>query len=531
MVEFIRSRWVLIAVLTLFVLFKVPHLLLPFYWDESWPYVPAVREMYRNGISLLPSAINPDLSRGHPLFFHSIYAIWMHIFGSSNKALHSFALFISLVFLVTIFEVGSRLFNQRVAIMSLLLVATHVSFFIQSSFVLPELLVAFLVFLSIYLYVKERFFLATLSLTALFFTKESGLIAGFVIGSDAIISFFNKDIELKKRILRLLPVTTGCIAIASFFILQKQIRGWYFFPLHSNSILLKWDAIWSRFGTGVVHAVFCQDYEGIIFVTMVVLLIIKNKLTNVMAPLSLSILIIIGYYTETSRIIELWGKGPLLYAYTYAIFFAFIFLYLYVLFYFSRKQFYTNDTQRRFVILTGIFIFCLILFSSDVYFISRYVLAAGIATLFLVAVFYDILISRSYKVLYYPLIMIILFTAYLSFKYNEGWGDEKIKFTQGLKTEAAIVEFMERSNFYDRYIYTNSFLDYKHLTDPNTGFLSSEKKFKNVEQGIDSLTEFLVYDNTEDIGVMPGVMKNNTAFELIYRIAYGDKWAEIYRKK
>jgi len=525
---------VLIVVSVLFVLFKIPHLLLPFYWDESWPYVPAVREMYRNGISLLPGAVNPDLSRGHPLFFHSIYATWMHIFGSSNKALHSFALFISLGFLVTIFEVGYRLFNQRVAIISLLLVATHVSFFVQSSFVLPEIMVGFLAFLSIYLYVKEQFLFATLSLTALFFTKESGLIAGIVIGSDAIISFFNKGIDLKKRILRLLPVTISCLAIASFFIWQKHIRGWYFLPLYSNSILFKWDAIWSRFGTGVIHAIFCQDYEGIIFVTMAVysiLLIKKARPSAIFVPFSISILIIIGYYTETSRIIELWGKGPIIFAYTYFIFFAFIFFYLFVLFYFSKKQFYTSDTQRRFIILTGFFILCLILFSSDVYFISRYVLAAGIAVLFLAAVFFDILIRHSHKALYYLLIAIILFTAYLSFKGSKGWGDEQMGFTKALKTQLAVVEFMERSNFYDRHICTNSYLELIHLTDPDCGFLSSKKNFKYVGYDIDQFTELLIYDNVENNDAIPGAMTNNPDFQLIYKIDYGDKWAEIYKRK
>jgi hypothetical protein len=34
MYKFLKSRWILITVLLLFVLFKIPHLLLPFYWDE-----------------------------------------------------------------------------------------------------------------------------------------------------------------------------------------------------------------------------------------------------------------------------------------------------------------------------------------------------------------------------------------------------------------------------------------------------------------------------------------------------------------
>ena len=69
--DFLKNRWVLIVVLVVLVMFKIPHILVPFYWDESWPYVPAIKEMYRNGISLLPGAIDPNLSRGHPLFLFS----------------------------------------------------------------------------------------------------------------------------------------------------------------------------------------------------------------------------------------------------------------------------------------------------------------------------------------------------------------------------------------------------------------------------------------------------------------------------
>lgn len=102
--EFLKSRWVLVLVLVIFTILKIPHLLYPFYWDESWPYVPAIKAMYHHGISLLPNSIDPIISRGHPLFFHAIGALWMNIFGTSNLSLHCFALFISVSFLITIFR-------------------------------------------------------------------------------------------------------------------------------------------------------------------------------------------------------------------------------------------------------------------------------------------------------------------------------------------------------------------------------------------------------------------------------------------
>ena len=56
--------------------------------------------------------------------------------------------------------------------LSLLFVATQVFFFVQSSFVLVEVLVALLVFLSLYFYATEKYLLAVLSLSMLFFIRK-----------------------------------------------------------------------------------------------------------------------------------------------------------------------------------------------------------------------------------------------------------------------------------------------------------------------------------------------------------------------
>ncbi len=534
MFDFFKNRWVLITVLLIFALFKIPNLLLPFYWDESSPYVPAVRQMYHNGLSLLPNALDANLSRGHPLFLHFFFALWITIFGNSNFALHACALFISLLFLITIYETGLRLFNQRVAVLALLLIATYVPFFVQSSFVLPEVLVAFLAFLSIGLYVKEKYLLSTLTLTALFFTKESGMIVGFVMGTDALIALFNSKTEIRKRLIRLLPVTIAGFFIGLFFIIQKLLRGWYVFPFHTDSVLLKWDAIWDRFGTGVIHADFCMNSEYILFLALLVysvIFLVKNKSIKNITPLSLAVLIVIAWFMETSRIIRLDGKGSIYYIGTYLIFFTFIILYLRLLFFFAKKEFLASHVERRFVILIGLFILCLSLFSSVLVFIPRYVLANGIAALFLLAVFFDILISHTSDKLYYPLIIVIMATAYLSFRGSNSWGDEEMGFTKGVKTQVAEVEFMEKNNFYDKHIYVNSYMGYTHLRDRDCGFLSSKKNFKYTGFDLMPNTDVVIWDNVENFNASPGFLANNPDFILIKKISYDDKWAEIYCRK
>jgi uncharacterized membrane protein len=129
--------------------------------------------MYKNGICLMPNAIGAELSRGHPLFFHVIGAIWMTIFGNSHLAMHSFAICISLSLLAFTYGFCFEYFSRRSAIMATILLASHEMFFVQSSFVLFVLLVALLSLLSIYFYVGGRYLAFALSLSALFLLRRA----------------------------------------------------------------------------------------------------------------------------------------------------------------------------------------------------------------------------------------------------------------------------------------------------------------------------------------------------------------------
>jgi hypothetical protein len=527
MTEYIKNRVELFVVLILFTMSKIPHLLFPFYWDESWPYVPAIREMYNHGISLLPTAIDPNLSRGHPLFFHAAGAAWMHIFGTSNKALHGFALFISLSFLVVIYEAGYRIFNRRVAFIALLLVVTQVAFYVQSSFVLFEVLIAFLSFLSIYLYVEKKYFFATLSLTALFLTKESGLIAGFVIGVDALIAFFRKDESFKRKLLKLMPVTVACLSIGLFFLIQKHTRGWYVFPLYSETVLHKWQDIWYRFRTCSIRTTFCLGYEHIIFFALLVYALIaaiKGPGIKVLTFTIIAIPVFLVYYLiDDDRSVMF---VPVNIGVT--IFCIFIIAYIATLYTYGSRVF-NGLLQRKLILLMGFFVLCFILFSSVAYFIPRYLLASIIPALFLVAVFFDRLIRQSFSFLFYPLIAVIFITAFYSFKESKGWGDIEMGFRFGIKTQQGIVEFLERSNFFDKHIATGSFLQTEHLTDYNTGFLSNNQPFNHVGSDIDSTTDLVIFDNIEPDPRYDAI-KKDTSFEMIYRVEMHGVWSEVYKK-
>ena len=528
MPDFFKDRWPLLVVLILFVMIKIPALLLPFYWDESWPYAPALISMHQHGISLLPTALDPDLSRGHPLFFHSAAALWMDFFGTTYKSLHAFALFISLLFLVTIYEAGYRIFNKRVAVISLVLLATNIFFYVQSTFVLLEVLVALLSFLSIYLYVQGKYIYAALSLTALFLTKESGLVAGFIIGIDALVSFFDTREKLHTRLLKLFPVTIACVTIGAFFLLQKHYRGWYVFPLHAETVLRAWPDILYRFRTCAVNTTFCMGYEDFIFLALllfIIIAVIKMRNTKNLALLFIIIPGTLVYYFISDERFRAFTPG-----YDVAAVIAFIVFYVITIFSFAAQRFYDNSIQKRFIILLGFFVLFYILFSSFAFFTPRYMLSAIIPVLFLLAIFFDMLLRHSYGGLYYPLLLVIGISVIFSFKDDKGLGDCTLGYKYGVKTQLAVVEYMERSNFYDKHITAGAFLERVHLTNRNTGYLSTDRVFKYIDGGIDSTTELIIFDNIEPDIRYNQVLKD-PHFEMVYHIDMHGVWADIFRRK
>ncbi len=280
MLDFLKSRWFLFLVLVVFVALKIPCLHYAYFWDESWPYAVAVKAMYNHGISLMPNAIDAEISRGHPLLFHALAAGWMHLFGSSYTAVHCFPLVISVLMLISIYEAGLKLFNQRVAMMALLMAAIQVTFYVQATFLLFEVMVALLVFVSLYFYARDKYVLTALCLTALFYTKESGLMAGFVLGMDALIGLFKKGVVRRVAVSRFLSVAVPCVLIVGYFIVQRYVRGWFLFPFYGNLIVNKWSLFIYNFRAGPISAEFLKDKRYFYFIIVMAVAVIagvKNK--------------------------------------------------------------------------------------------------------------------------------------------------------------------------------------------------------------------------------------------------------------
>ena len=284
------SSLLFIAGLLIFVMLRLQYQHFAFHWDEMWSYVPAVRTMHENGISMLPSSMNPDISRGHPLFFYALNASFLKIFGTSNSALHTLPLIISCICVYATYLIGSEFFSYKVGLVSSFLLMVQSMFFVQAAMVLPEVMVSTLVLLSFYAFFKEKMYLYVFFGSLLVLTKESGIVLPASIAACYFFKEFDlKNIDFWKKIAWIIaPLFT----FALFLLIQKMTFGWFFFPEHVGMMHLDLEGIKHVIEEVFNHAFVLQSRRHIFAygALIVLLLFIVNKKLRFAAPKNLGLM-------------------------------------------------------------------------------------------------------------------------------------------------------------------------------------------------------------------------------------------------
>ena len=114
----LKQQYAVYLLIALFFLFKLSHLHLPYFWDELGVYSRAALYMFDHQISLLPSAIPPELSRGHPLLCTVIFAAGFRILGPHVWAGHLTALLWSCGLLYLLYRFAKDFFDQQTALLA-----------------------------------------------------------------------------------------------------------------------------------------------------------------------------------------------------------------------------------------------------------------------------------------------------------------------------------------------------------------------------------------------------------------------------
>jgi 4-amino-4-deoxy-L-arabinose transferase-like glycosyltransferase len=478
--------------------------------------------MHVHGASLLPGAMDLDVSRGHPLLFPALFSLWVSLFGKGHVAMHSGAMVISCLLLITVYEVAVRLFNRRVAMISLLLVCVHILFFIDSSFVLPDMLIALLTLLSLYFYAKEKYIAAAIALTLLFYTKESTLILGIVIGIDAFLALFNSKIPKKVALYKCITIAVPFLLTAVFYVLQKATYGWYLNPGHIGliDIIPGHTFLVLRVALDIL---FRQNSEYSFFLLLLLLSIAAAIRSRNPRYLSLFLPAIALFFLK---------RGADLSEIMSLLLFLLLFGGAFLLFSPPIQMKHLQQTAQKKFIYLGLFFFITYLYFSCInFFEGRYLMPAMIISMIFIAVLFEFFISRTDSRLFYPVLCTLAgLGIYIIAADNQKM--TSTPFTR-MYLQQAIVDYFEKNNLYNSTITTGAYLDYAHLKDPNTGYLRSSRSFTNVFcEDFQRRSEYVEFNTAEIYNWQPYVqVTKDTAYILAYRVEKDGQWAEIYRRR
>ena len=189
-----------------------------------------------------------------------------------------------------------------------------------------------------------------------------------------------------------------------------------------------------------------------------------------------------------------------------------------------------NEQQRKMVLLVCAFILWFFCFSAANFFTYRYLLEAFGPLFFLTAVLFDVLIARTHKVVYYPVLAVILFIGFFSFKNDTANGDCDPGAYTAMEMEQGMVNYLEVHNDYDKIIGAGSYMNFVHLANAQTGLLHSDKTFKKLRQQINRTVDLAIFDSIEPNDAY-GEIKTDTAFHRVYRYSKDSTWCEIYERE
>lgn len=524
--SFMKTRWALFLVLPVFICFKIPHLHYPFFVDEGWVYAPAVKMMYLHGPSLMPDAISPEYTRGHPLMFHFLCALWMKLFGASNTAIHSFPFFLSLIFLVALYEGCLRLFGRNGATLILLLVSMRVIFFVQSSFVYPEVMVALFAFLSLYFYSTGRYLFTALALFMLFFTKEGGLVIGAVIGIDAFVSLFRRNERLVRRFLRLASVAAPTCLIGLFFVAQKAKLGWYVLPEHTDLIKPDWNSFYVMFKSGMYWT-----YRGdramnvLVFFTILLSLIPALRYKNIrylflLPPaaviyLQAEMFPVKAYDTTLWMILYLMGITGAVYG-------------------LLKLNKTLSGEARRFIVLLAISVVIFLFYSSLTQIAYRYLLVDIVFVLIFLAVCISTYIAAFPKNAYYFATCCVILIGAYGFYSNDRHEDTQLGAFGVMNVEMQELAYLQKENAYNKEIAYNCNWEQLRFTDTLQGFVTAGHTFTHMTPfPISEKTEYVLFGNYCDDKEAADYQRMlvNPDFRSVFKVRDGEEWVEVFKRK
>ena len=440
---------------------------LPFFWDESWVYAPAIKKMGED-FCLLPSCAN-EYTRGHPLLFHAIGGAWVKIFGSGFYSLRAFAFAITMALQYSCYYIVSSLLNPRVAFyFSLILILQNI-IFAQSTFVFPEISLALAAMWVLYFYLRNKrlsFFISGLLLCLI---KEQGLlllIAIFLwelflllrnVGMRSVVRFKN----LKNIFFLISPV----IGIVLFLLMQRIQKGYWFYPEHIQ--LIKHDLRTIGYQLRVASEFLLMN-SGRYILSFLFLLIFL--FFGKVRPLATRIILLGFILVLVKTLSGKWGFSPVVVIVLSSI----SLLVIFYRFVFSGKE---QEMKINFIGPASFFILIYLSFCSFNFFTERYL---AVVLPFVLLLFLGLIDHWLTSVQVKHLIFLFMSVVSVFFLLTaRGFGDTSPRNYQAVQLQQKVVQFALDSKWQKHKILT-SFVMANNFQNPASGYVSVENKFDQV---------------------------------------------------
>lgn len=456
----------LIVVLLAVVSYKFRFLGLPYFWDEAWPYGVAVRTLHHHGLSLLPDALPSFVSRGHPLMFHFLAALWMKVFGTSLISGHSFALAVSLLTIVFVYKFCKAFFSKRVAMIACILMAVQPVFIAQSVFLMPEMLMALWTMVCFYYYFRQQWLAFVLAATAMLLTKESGGILILALGATELTGYClpggRRFMPFARRAgIIALPVAFAFV----YFLIQKLQYGFFLYPFYMNYMASQWMKITSDLPSALAYLFVYDGRNGISAFILVALSMLA----------------------------------------------------------FTKRKTAIGNTGRIFLCFV-IFIAGYVLFSAVNYYIPRYLLCCFPVFIVLAAALMERALGQ-WRIILWLSVAGLVVTHLFYYMQPKKIGDTD--YSYAVRKDLAVVQYCEAQHLHDAHILANSVLRID-FQEPYAGYLTGSS-FTHIESGFSDSTAWCINSSEEDETDLYSQLKSTHKLELVKRIEIGNAWSEVYK--
>ena len=459
-------------IVIIFTAFKSQHLFLPYFWDEAWSYIPAITMMNNTGLSLLPDALPPDISRGHPLLYYFLAASWMRIWGDSVFVMHFFGLTVSLLLLATMYFSGVKIFSPPVAVMAVAAFCLQAVFLAQSVLLLPEVMLTLFSFLAVCFFIIQRRLMYFICALCMLLTKETGLVVIAAIATWHVMNTFLSGSMFSKESIKQLAVIIAPVAAASvFFMVQYLQQGWFFFPEHIHMIDLGMPVIKDKIQ-------FCYQ------------VVFKHQ----------------GRWLFSRALL------PGLYVYLKKC---------------NLRNGDTGESRRDgFLGIVLCLIVLMLIYSSLNFLTDRYLLC--LLPFYLLAGFYLIRqFTGNHTGLFFAISLVccIPFVLYNSKDYPPS--DHDLSYVDGVRVMQDMIQYAEQNNLYRKEIFV-SFLYGICMTKPETKYRRTAEQFKRLNFDLNCGNDYFIISNIESNPEFRN-FKETCIMKLLVRFRRGKVWADIYR--